>query len=121
MVDESIDAQIRSLYQQKLKELESDYNEYYNYIKRNKRNVREVLVDFCLRVPLSCFMRRVGSIIPRKYSIARVDAQQRKIGLLIKLERHTISSNRIIKGLCTHDLVFSPLGSVRRANLKVEE
>lgn len=41
--------------------------------------------------------------------------------MLLKLEKHTISSNRVIKGLCTHDLAFSFLGSVRSANLKVDE
>jgi sulfite reductase alpha subunit-like flavoprotein len=63
-----------------------------------------------MKIPIGCFMRRLGNILSRKYSIAQIDADKNQISLLIKLEKFKVSSNRIVKGLCTHDLAFSPLG-----------
>ena len=87
--------QIHELLKNKLIELEEDFNEYYNYITKYRRNVCEVIKDFDLRIPLSEFMRRAGVIIHRKYSIAKITRNQQKgpensyeLGLLIKEERN---------------------------------
>lgn len=73
----------------------------------------EVITDFSLKIPLSCFVQRLGSIISRKYSISRFDNHNGDgktiIGLLISLQKYKVSSNRVIKGLCSHDLCLSKL------------
>ena len=86
-------------------ELGKDYSEYFNYIKRYKRNVMEVIKDFSLEIPLSKFIDAIGIIFPRKYSIAQIEnCIPNKIHLLVKLEEYEVNKNRIIKGLCTTDL-----------------
>lgn len=47
-------------------------------------------------------MMRIGPIIPRKYSIAQIDSDNR-FSILIRLVIDDIE-NRTIKGVCSHDL-----------------
>ena len=102
MVSTSMESNLRKSLSEKLLELGKDYSEYFNYIKRYKRNVMEVIKDFSLEIPLSKFVEAIGIIFPRKYSIAKISNS--KIHLLIKLDQYQINKNRVIKGLCTTDL-----------------
>lgn len=69
-------------------------------------------------MPLSQFIKRTGTIIPRKYSIAHINTNSNKISLLVKLENHVVSTNRIVTGLCTSDLISEKsLGQVRLGSI----
>ncbi len=60
----------KAMYKGKLKQLESDYDEYHHYIQKYKRNVIEVIKDFELNIPLADLLSRLHWVTPRKYSVA---------------------------------------------------
>ena len=106
-IDPSTSPQIKYLFIDKIRELGSSYEEYFHYIKKYKRNVMEVLVDFNLKIPPESFIKRLSTIVPRKYSIAEICDNGHDFRLLVKLEDHYPTSNPLVKGLCSYDLALS--------------
>ena len=69
--------------QEKLAEFGSSYEEYFNYIKKYRRNIIDFIKDFDLKLDYQYFINHANELTGRKYSIARVEGNH--IYLLIKL------------------------------------
>ncbi len=69
--------------QQKVTEFASNFEEYFNYIRKYRRNIIDFMRDFELKLDYAYFLAHINEVVGRKYSIAKVDGTS--IYLLIKL------------------------------------
>lgn len=100
--------------QEKIVEFANNYEEYFNYIKKYRRNIIEFIKDFELKLNFNYFLSHINEVVGRKYSVARVE--NGKVYLLIKLVEDPITESRLHRGLCSHDL-FRSVGERRRGKL----
>ena len=80
-----------------------DYDEYYQYCLRERRNISEVLFDFkSIKIPLDIFLSFIGFVKPRSYSIASSNLKDSsKIGLLVGLVEYETYHGRNVIGTCS--------------------
>jgi sulfite reductase alpha subunit-like flavoprotein len=75
--------------QAKIVEFGSNYEEYFNYIRKYRRNIIDFIKDFELKLDFDYFLTHINEVIGRKYSVARVEGN--RIYLLIKLVEDQIT------------------------------
>ena len=68
-----------------------------------------------MKVSIDYFLKYIAQNVGRKYSIARVDKENKRIWLLVKLVEISITEGRYFRGLCSHDLM--KVGAKRKARL----
>jgi sulfite reductase alpha subunit-like flavoprotein len=91
--------------QEKIIEFATNFEEYFNYIRKYHRNIIDFVRDFELKLDFNYFLRHANEVVGRKYSVARVEGS--RIYLLIKLVEDHITETRLHRGLCSHDLFRS--------------
>ena len=92
---------------------------YASYIKRERRNIVEVLEDFTsLKPPLEALLELLPPLQPRKFSIASAPSDAPKLHLCVAVVNFTTPHKRSISGLCSSFLAglpASPQGAAPRA------
>ena len=100
--------------QAKVAEFSNNFEEYYNYIRKYRRNIIDFLQDFEIQLEYQYFIDHINEVVGRKYSVARVEGD--KVFLLIKLVEDQITEGRLHRGLCSHDL-FRNKGQHRKGKI----
>jgi len=73
------------------------------------------LKDFDVKISLDYFLKYIAENVGRKYSIARVNKEKKRIWLLVKLVEINITEGRYFRGLCSHDIM--KVGTRRKAKI----
>lgn len=90
----------------KIKELSTNFETYYTYIKLGKRSFIEVFRDLGLRLPFEVHLRIIPKIVPRYFTLTKIGSN---FYLTITLVDYEIE-RRNKKGLCSRYLEKMEIG-----------
>jgi len=96
------------MYKNRLREVSAVYEEYYAYVIKQQRTLKEVLRDFHLQI--SAKIRAVPEIFPRYYTISQRQGTLYSITVGIVKRKTGLKTPR--KGLCSEYLKGARIGSV---------
>ncbi|ELQ74677.1 NADP-dependent flavoprotein reductase, partial [Trachipleistophora hominis] len=85
----------------RIREMSTDYELYFDYVKRPKRTFFEVLQDFALKLPFSFLKKIVPNIQPRYFTLTKRESSYYLTIALVEYQ-NSIKAKR--KGLCSQYL-----------------